>query len=42
MNRHLVLFLLTVVTTTIAGADNYFSFLQGFGTTTVELTWWQA
>jgi membrane-associated protease RseP (regulator of RpoE activity) len=38
MNRHLVLFLLTVVTTTIAGAGNYLGFLQGFSNTTVELT----
>ena len=42
MNRHLVLFLLTVVTTTIAGADNYLDFASQFGSTTVELTWWQA
>jgi membrane-associated protease RseP (regulator of RpoE activity) len=42
MNRHLVLFLLTVVTTTIAGADNYRDFASQFGAVTVELTWWQA
>lgn len=42
MNRHLVLFLLTVVTTTIAGADNYRDFAAQFGAVTVELTWWQA
>lgn len=42
MNRHLVLFLLTVVTTTIAGADNYRDFASQFGAATVELTWWQA
>jgi membrane-associated protease RseP (regulator of RpoE activity) len=42
MNRHLVLFLLTVVTTTVAGADNYLNFASQFGAATVELTWWQA
>jgi membrane-associated protease RseP (regulator of RpoE activity) len=42
MNRHLVLFLLTVVTTTAAGAGNYSDFLAQFGTTTVQLTWWQS
>jgi membrane-associated protease RseP (regulator of RpoE activity) len=42
MNRHLVLFLLTVVTSTIAGADNYRDFAAEFGTATVELTTWQA
>src|SRR5262245_50109521 len=41
MNRHLVLFLLTALTTTAAGAGNYFGFLNDFGRTTVELTWWQ-
>jgi membrane-associated protease RseP (regulator of RpoE activity) len=34
MNRHLGLFLLTVVTTTAAGALNYVGFLQGVGTPT--------
>jgi membrane-associated protease RseP (regulator of RpoE activity) len=41
MNRHLVLFLLTVLTTTAAGAHNYSDFLADFGATHVALSWTQ-
>jgi membrane-associated protease RseP (regulator of RpoE activity) len=40
MNRHLGLFLLTVVTTTTAGAVQYADFRHAFGGH-VALTWWQ-
>jgi membrane-associated protease RseP (regulator of RpoE activity) len=41
MNRHLGLFLLTVVTSTAAGALHYSAFVDGFGATHVELSWLQ-
>jgi membrane-associated protease RseP (regulator of RpoE activity) len=41
MNRHLVLFLLTVLTSTAAGALHYVAFVQGFGATPVHLSWVQ-
>jgi membrane-associated protease RseP (regulator of RpoE activity) len=41
MNRHLVLFLLTAVTTTVAGALQYAGFQQTFGDSRVQLTFWQ-
>jgi membrane-associated protease RseP (regulator of RpoE activity) len=41
MNRHLALFLLTVLTSTAAGALHYLAFVQGFGTAQVELSWTQ-
>jgi len=41
MNRHLGLFLLTVLTTTTVGADHYVVFLESFGTTHVSLSWLQ-
>ncbi len=41
MNRHLGLFLLTVVTTTAAGALHYNDFLDGFGAAHVSLSWMQ-
>ena len=41
MNRHLVLFLLTAVTTTAAGAIQYGGFQQEFGHARLPLTFWQ-
>ena len=42
MNRHLGLFLLTVLTTTAAGAGHYSDFLDTFGTVgQVSLSWTQ-
>ena len=41
MNRHLALFLLTVLTSTAAGALHHLAFVQGFGTAPVALTWTQ-
>ena len=41
MNRHLGLFLLTVLTTTAAGAGHYSDFLDTFGTVHVTLSWAQ-
>jgi membrane-associated protease RseP (regulator of RpoE activity) len=41
MNRHLVLFLLTALTTTAAGAEQYFAFHGAFGDPSVDLAWWQ-
>src|SRR5215203_64845 len=40
MNRHLVLFLLTALTTTVVGADHYEGFRHGFGPVGA-LPWWQ-
>src|SRR5690349_19652599 len=41
MNRHLGLFLLTVVTTTAAGAFQYAGFQEAFGDPHTRQTWWQ-
>ena len=41
MNRHLALFLTTVVTTTAAGALQYDGFQHAFGDPQARLTWWQ-
>ncbi len=39
LTRHIVLFLLTVVTTTLVGAEHYASFLSDFGRHIPPLTW---
>ena len=41
MNRHLGLFLLTALTTTVAGAQHYNVFLDSFGRVHVTLSWMQ-
>jgi membrane-associated protease RseP (regulator of RpoE activity) len=41
MSRHLVLFLVTVVTTTAAGAGHYAGFQAAYGDPLVHLTWWR-
>jgi membrane-associated protease RseP (regulator of RpoE activity) len=41
MNRHLGLFLVTVVTTTAAGAFHYAGFQEAFGDPRSQQTWWQ-
>ena len=41
MNRHLGLFLLTALTTTVAGAQHYNVFLDSFGRVHITLSWMQ-
>jgi membrane-associated protease RseP (regulator of RpoE activity) len=40
-SRYVTLFLLTVLTTTIAGADHYASFYLGFVSRDLPFTWWE-
>src|SRR4051812_1962803 len=38
--RYIALFLLTAVTTTLAGSGHYASFLVGFSNQPLHLSWW--
>ena len=41
VGRSVALFCLTVITTTLAGADHYASFFAGFTTVDLPFSWWQ-